>query len=147
MVMLSLLKLPLELPLDSPARSAGLESFLTGLPEWISSCACGAFAFGMLSNATQVNLSRAVYPTYRALRPMELTLSALWPVCVSLASRTRSSRSKQRPIRCTTRHAQSSQGTLIFLVSYRGFPLGNMLRKVGLQEERTRWLMDATVIG
>ena len=38
MVMISLLNLPLELPQDAPARQHGLESFLDGLPEWLSKC-------------------------------------------------------------------------------------------------------------
>ncbi|KAF1991857.1 terpenoid cyclases/Protein prenyltransferase [Aulographum hederae CBS 113979] len=37
-IILSLLNLPLELPSDSPARVKGDETFLTGLPEWISRC-------------------------------------------------------------------------------------------------------------
>lgn len=38
MVIISLLKLPLDLPQDAPARAAGLTSFTDRLPEWISSC-------------------------------------------------------------------------------------------------------------
>ena len=38
MCIISLLNLPLELPPDSPARVNGNETFMTGLPEWISSC-------------------------------------------------------------------------------------------------------------
>ena len=38
MTIISLLNLPLELPPNSPARVHGNETFLTNLPEWISSC-------------------------------------------------------------------------------------------------------------
>ena len=38
MVMISLLALPLELPLDAPARARGLTSFVDGLPEYLSRC-------------------------------------------------------------------------------------------------------------
>ena len=38
MTMMSLLGLPLELPANAPARSHGLTSFLSGLPEYISRC-------------------------------------------------------------------------------------------------------------
>ena len=38
MTIISLLKLPLELPVDSPARINGDETFLTGLEDWISRC-------------------------------------------------------------------------------------------------------------
>jgi protein farnesyltransferase subunit beta len=37
MTIISLLNLPLELPVGSPARIKGDETFLTGLPEWVSS--------------------------------------------------------------------------------------------------------------
>lgn len=40
MVMISLLGLPLSLPPDSPARQGGLESFVDGLPEYLSRCMC-----------------------------------------------------------------------------------------------------------
>ncbi|KAL8710712.1 MAG: hypothetical protein Q9220_004730 [cf. Caloplaca sp. 1 TL-2023] len=38
MVMITLLKLPSVLPPDAPARQAGLESFMDGLPEYMSRC-------------------------------------------------------------------------------------------------------------
>ena len=38
MVMISLLNLPLQLPPNSLARMAGAETFLTGLPEYLSRC-------------------------------------------------------------------------------------------------------------
>ncbi|KAK2786977.1 CAAX farnesyltransferase (FTase) subunit beta [Onygenales sp. PD_12] len=38
MVMVALLELPLELPPDSPARQAGLDTFTSGLPEYLSRC-------------------------------------------------------------------------------------------------------------
>ncbi|KAL0256482.1 CAAX farnesyltransferase (FTase) subunit beta [Diplodia seriata] len=38
MVIISLLNLPVELPQDAPARTAGLTLFTDRLPEWISSC-------------------------------------------------------------------------------------------------------------
>ncbi|KAF2136717.1 uncharacterized protein K452DRAFT_237052 [Aplosporella prunicola CBS 121167] len=38
MVIISLLDLPVQLPPDSPARVKGDETFMTGLPEWISLC-------------------------------------------------------------------------------------------------------------
>lgn len=39
MVMIALLDLPLELPLDAPARKAGLSLFTSGLPEYLARCA------------------------------------------------------------------------------------------------------------
>lgn len=48
MVMISLLNLPLELPPNSKARINGDETFLTGLPEYLSRC---AFALSGLGNA------------------------------------------------------------------------------------------------
>jgi len=38
MVIISLLDLPLELPSDAPARQYGLETFTSGLPEYLSRC-------------------------------------------------------------------------------------------------------------
>jgi len=38
MTIIALLNLPLELPQDSPAYINGNETFLTGLPEWVSKC-------------------------------------------------------------------------------------------------------------
>ncbi|OAL72016.1 hypothetical protein A7D00_4048 [Trichophyton violaceum] len=38
MVMIALLDLPLELPLDAPARKAGLSLFTSGLPEYLARC-------------------------------------------------------------------------------------------------------------
>lgn len=38
MVMIALLDLPLELPLDAPARKAGLCLFTSGLPEYLARC-------------------------------------------------------------------------------------------------------------
>ena len=38
MVMLSLLRIPLELPEDAPARRHGMTSFLDDLPKWLSRC-------------------------------------------------------------------------------------------------------------
>jgi protein farnesyltransferase subunit beta len=38
MTIISLLNLPLQLPPGSPARVNGDETFVTGLPEWISQC-------------------------------------------------------------------------------------------------------------
>ncbi|KAG5304654.1 CaaX farnesyltransferase beta subunit Ram1 [Histoplasma capsulatum G186AR] len=38
MVMIALLDLPLQLPLDSPARHAGFDTFVSGLPEYLSRC-------------------------------------------------------------------------------------------------------------
>lgn len=34
----SLLNLPVELPRDAPARAAGLDSFVSRLPEWVGAC-------------------------------------------------------------------------------------------------------------
>lgn len=36
--MIALLDLPLELPLDAPARKAGLTLFTSGLPEYLARC-------------------------------------------------------------------------------------------------------------
>ena len=63
MVLISLLELPLELPLDAPARDHGLTTFVEGLPEYLSRCqtfeggmsespqteAHGAYAFCVLA--------------------------------------------------------------------------------------------------
>jgi protein farnesyltransferase subunit beta len=38
MVMISLLNLPLQLPPESEAKKHGLETFMSGLPEWLSRC-------------------------------------------------------------------------------------------------------------
>lgn len=38
MVMISLLDLPLDLPPDAEVRQAGMESFVDGLPEYLSRC-------------------------------------------------------------------------------------------------------------
>lgn len=38
MVMIALLDIPLELPPDAPARSAGLSHFTSGLPEYLARC-------------------------------------------------------------------------------------------------------------
>lgn len=38
MVMIALLDIPLELPPDAPARQFGLDSFTSGLPEYLSRC-------------------------------------------------------------------------------------------------------------
>ena len=43
MVMISLLGLPLELPQESPARAAGMSSFLDKLPQWLSRCIIASF--------------------------------------------------------------------------------------------------------
>jgi len=40
---ISLLSLPLDLPLDAPARAHGLTSLLDGLPEYLSRCAYSLF--------------------------------------------------------------------------------------------------------
>ena len=38
MTMISLLAIPLELPPNAPARASGFNSFLDGLPEYLSRC-------------------------------------------------------------------------------------------------------------
>ena len=38
MVMISLLRIPLELPEDAPARHHGMTSFLDDLPRWLTRC-------------------------------------------------------------------------------------------------------------
>lgn len=38
--MINLLNLPLELPPESPAKVTEDDTFLTGLPEYLSRCAC-----------------------------------------------------------------------------------------------------------
>lgn len=38
MVVISLLDLPLELPPEAAARQAGLDTFLSGLPEYLARC-------------------------------------------------------------------------------------------------------------
>ncbi|KAJ8064484.1 hypothetical protein OCU04_006818 [Sclerotinia nivalis] len=38
LILITLLSLPLDLPLDAPARSSNFTTFIDGLPEWISRC-------------------------------------------------------------------------------------------------------------
>lgn len=75
---ISLLSLPLELPQDSPARVNGNETFLTGLPEWISRIqtfeggiagspnneAHGAYAFCALACLALIDTPEKIIPKY-----------------------------------------------------------------------------------
>lgn len=38
LILITLLSLPLDLPQDAPARSSNYNTFIDGLPEWISRC-------------------------------------------------------------------------------------------------------------
>lgn len=58
MVIISLLDLPLELPPDSPARKYGLNSFIDGLPEYISRCMTVSLSSTVKLNYTRSNLRR-----------------------------------------------------------------------------------------
>ena len=78
MTILTLLNLPLELPPDSPARKAGLTSFLDKLGEWVSSCqtyeggiagaptneAHGAYAFCALACLSIIDEPMRSIPKY-----------------------------------------------------------------------------------
>ncbi|KAL9603328.1 MAG: hypothetical protein Q9179_002241 [Wetmoreana sp. 5 TL-2023] len=83
MVMIALLKLPLSLPPDAPARQAGLETFVDGLPEYFSRCqtyeggisgapqteAHGAYAFCALACLSILGAPHEIIPKYRQLLP------------------------------------------------------------------------------
>ena len=88
MVLISLLRLPLELPHDAPTRSQGKTSFLDDLPEWLSRCkwnlALDLDLEGLLAYQTlQVRHTKEVYQVVQAQRHMVHMLSVPWPVCVS----------------------------------------------------------------
>lgn len=61
MVIISLLNLPMELPPNSKARIEGDETFLTGLPEYLSRCGSSLSPdlVNVRANIIQVRRSRA----------------------------------------------------------------------------------------
>ncbi|EYE99877.1 CAAX farnesyltransferase subunit beta RAM1 [Aspergillus ruber CBS 135680] len=87
MVVISLLDLPLELPPDAPARQHGLETFTSGLPEYLSRCqtfeggmsgspgteAHGAYAFCALACLCILDRPEKVIPRY-----MDVPLLLSW---------------------------------------------------------------------
>lgn len=91
MTMIALLNLPLELPEDSPARITGNETFLTGLPEWISRCqtfeggiagmhdseAHGAYAFCALACLCIIGPPDIMIPKYLDVPALVHHLSSL----------------------------------------------------------------------
>lgn len=86
----SLLSLPLDLPTNAPARSQGLNTFLDGLCEWVSSCqtfeggiadaptheAHGAFAFCGLACLCIVGPPKETLPKYLNLPALLAWLSS-----------------------------------------------------------------------
>ncbi|KAI7221384.1 terpenoid cyclases/Protein prenyltransferase [Hortaea werneckii] len=78
MTVITLLNLPLTLPSDSPARTAGLETFVDGLGEWVSRCqtyeggiagaptneAHGAYAFCALACLSILDAPHRSIPQY-----------------------------------------------------------------------------------
>ena len=80
MVMISLLNLPLSLPPEAPARKAGLESFLDGLPEYMSRCKCHINATSTTLTRSQARLLREVSLDHHRRKPMEPTPSVRWLV-------------------------------------------------------------------
>lgn len=78
MTIISILSLPLELPPDSPARIKGDETFMSGLPEWISSIQMfdggiagsptseghGAYAFCALACLALIDSPDKIIPRY-----------------------------------------------------------------------------------
>lgn len=90
MTIISLLDLPLSLPDDSEARRAGLDTFISGLPEYLSRCK----SYLAINSATaftddvsiQVRHMRVVFlapPVLKRTAPMH---SVHWRLCASLAS-------------------------------------------------------------
>lgn len=79
MTVICLLDLPLELPADSPARSHGCDTFLSGLGEWVSRCerCCRCWTRYEEANNHQVRLMKAVFPRALIPRHMARMLSAL----------------------------------------------------------------------
>ncbi|KAL8638461.1 MAG: hypothetical protein Q9228_004393 [Teloschistes exilis] len=90
MVMIALLKLPLSLPPDAPARQAGLELFTDGLPEYLSRCqtyeggvssspqteAHGAYAFCALACLSILGPPHDIIPRYLDVAMLMSWLSA-----------------------------------------------------------------------
>lgn len=78
MVMISLLKLPLSLPPDAPARQAGLESFVDGLPEYFSRCQSSYRYDDALLTEVQARPTKGESQELHKLRLMGPTLSVRW---------------------------------------------------------------------
>jgi hypothetical protein len=62
MVMISLLDLPLDLPPDAPVRQEGMETFLDGLPEYLSRCKPPRLSDDGQSDRRQASLLKAASP-------------------------------------------------------------------------------------
>lgn len=74
MVMVSLLSLPLELPPNSKAMVKGDETFMTGVPEYLSRCTVftlRALETRLPTDRVQVRPSKVVYPVLQGLKLME----------------------------------------------------------------------------
>lgn len=59
MVMVALLDLPVELPPDAPAREFGHDTFVSGLPEYLSRCKSDAILFLFFSSLTDSALGQS----------------------------------------------------------------------------------------
>lgn len=83
MVIISLLDLPLELPPDAPARQYGLETFTSGLPEYLSRCE-KLYPHTMVNRADdgflQARHSREECPAVLVRKRTEPMLFVLWRV-------------------------------------------------------------------
>nr|POE74668.1 protein farnesyltransferase subunit beta [Quercus suber] len=91
MTIISLLSLPLNLPPDCPARTAGLETFTDGLGDWISSCQTfeggiagaptneehGAYAFCALACLSILDAPHLSIPKYLDLPSLIRCLGSL----------------------------------------------------------------------
>ncbi|KAF9890181.1 CAAX farnesyltransferase (FTase) subunit beta [Aspergillus nanangensis] len=79
MVIISLLDLPLTLPPEAEARKYGLDSFTSGLSEYLARCTQGPRLFPPLYTADdkgmQVKHSKVVYPVVPGRKPTVPTLS------------------------------------------------------------------------
>ena len=84
MTIIALLNLPLELPPDAPARSAGLSSFVDKLPEWLSRCMPLLQSLSSFKDCdseltiTKARRMKGAYQTSRAQKRMERLHSARW---------------------------------------------------------------------
>lgn len=91
LTIIALLNLPLELPADSPARKAGLQTFTDKLGDWISRCqsfeggiagapgneAHGAYAFCGLACLSIIGRPSEVFPKYVDVDSLVSCLSSL----------------------------------------------------------------------
>jgi hypothetical protein len=88
LIMVSLLNLPLELPSTAAANVSGQDTFLTGLPEYLSRCKSSSrdSLRGRIMNGGQVKPTKAESPAPQETRHMEHMPSARWPAFVPLAN-------------------------------------------------------------